>query len=230
MSIEAMNWAYRQTVGDGITKSILVVLANMADQDGKCWPSIDYIQQRTEFSRATVVNRLTQLAEAGYIEKQKRAGDGGGRKSTLYHLNLGAKFTAQTLGQSSPQKGQSSPGEPKQSIEQSIKGLPAWIDAEVWAQFVQHRKEIKKTLKPTATKALLAKLDKYREQGADPNRALLESIENQWQGVFPERLLEKTNGTTQHGPGRFPVRETASQRSDRKKREALAAIAGAYPT
>lgn len=117
-----MNWAYQQKVGDGIAKSVLVALANQADQDGKCWPSIDYIQKRTEFARATVVDRLGKLYELGYLEKIKRAGDGGGRKSNVYRLCLDRQSSPDELwGKVHHVNQQSSPREPEQSIQQSIK-------------------------------------------------------------------------------------------------------------
>ena len=94
---------------------------------------------------------------------------------------------------------------------------PDWIDPETWKDFQQHRIEIKKKLTPTATKGLIAKLDKHRKT-ADPNAVLRESIAQGWQGVFPEKL---TNGAT-HGN---PRPESRKERFDRTIADELAAIA-----
>lgn len=90
-----------------------------------------------------------------------------------------------------------------------IEELPEWIDRSLWAEFEQHRREIRAKLTPTATARLIANLDKHRALGADPNEALRQSIENQWRGVFPERLPEKPHG-----------RHTRESSDERRAREA----------
>ena len=106
---------------------------------------------------------------------------------------------------------------PEKRREDIYKGdTPEWINPEIWHEFETHRKEIKAKLTPTATKRLIANLDTYRKKGADPNEALRQSIANQWRGVFPERLLEKANGKTQHR-----AYESAVQRRNREAREAI---------
>lgn len=97
----------------------------------------------------------------------------------------------------------------------NIGDIPAWIDDSVWQEFQQHRREIRAKLTPTATARLIANLDKHRALGADPNEALRQSIENQWRGVFPERLLEKGNGRS----GKGTVRETNDERRAREADE-----------
>ena len=52
----------------------------------------------------------------------------------------------------------------------------------VWEEWIQYRKEIKKTLKPTTIKRQLARLNKYRPEVAA--EMLAQSIENQWTGIF----------------------------------------------
>jgi hypothetical protein len=56
---------------------------------------------------------------------------------------------------------------------------------QAWSDFVSMRKEIKKPLRPTATKAMLKKLQAAGEQLAI--EALRESTANQWQGVFLQK-------------------------------------------
>lgn len=214
MSIEAMNWAYQQQVGDGISKSILVALANQADQDGKCWPSIDYIQRRTEFARATVVNRIAQLEAAGYLQKEKRAGDGGGRKSSVYHLNIEAKFTPCTLGQSSSQDRQSSPGEPKQSInnQQCKKGkrgsrLPAdWQPSPALLTWAQEK---------FPDVDLDTEADKFRDFWiAKPGQG---GVKLDWNATFRNwiRNAYERATKTRSGFNGSTVRETAHEKSQR---------------
>jgi len=98
-----------------------------------------------------------------------------------------------------------------------IGDIPDWIDPDVWLAFEQHRKEIRAKVTPTATAHLIAKLDKHRALGADPNEALRQSIENQWRGVFPERLLEKADARSRNGKG--AVRENSDERRAREADE-----------
>ena len=61
---------------------------------------------------------------------------------------------------------------------------PDWIPAEVWIDWCDHRRQIKKRFSPQAAKQLVRKLDGYRREGYDPVAILRESIVNGWQGVF----------------------------------------------
>ena len=81
-----MNFAYSQTVGSPTRKAVLVTLANMADHRGQCFPSIQYIVDRTELSRRSVTRALGQLADAGHIEITTRMGKTG-QRSSLYVLD-----------------------------------------------------------------------------------------------------------------------------------------------
>ena len=66
-------------------------------------------------------------------------------------------------------------------------GLPDFIDAELFANFIQHRKEIKKPLTPHARDLIIKKLSDFNSRGLDANKALENSIINGWQGVFEPR-------------------------------------------
>lgn len=87
MSIEAMNFAYSQTVGSPTRKAVLVTLANMADHQGKCFPSIQYIANRTELTTRSVQLNLRQLESAGFIRTLPRKGKTG-NKSNVYVIDL----------------------------------------------------------------------------------------------------------------------------------------------
>ena len=62
--------------------------------------------------------------------------------------------------------------------------LPEYIDPELWADFEQHRIEIKHKLTKTATRYLLIKLKRFNKSGIDVNACLIAAIENSWRGVF----------------------------------------------
>lgn len=72
----------------------------------------------------------------------------------------------------------------------AIAAKPASVSAEVWAEWVQHRREIGKKLTPTACARLAAKLADYR----NPDAVILQSIANGWQGVYPEQSGQSPPG------------------------------------
>lgn len=74
---------------------------------------------------------------------------------------------------------------------------------EVWSDWIQHRKEIHHALKETTIKYQLRKLAKLTE--AEAIATIERSIENGWQGLFPEKkettdkpclVCKSTIGTT----------------------------------
>jgi hypothetical protein len=71
-----------------------------------------------------------------------------------------------------------------------INAIPKNIDSKVLRETLQefdtHRKQIKKPLTELAAKKLLNKLGNY--SGEVAIRALNESMENGWQGVFPDKI------------------------------------------
>lgn len=87
MSVEAITWALRQEAGHSSAKFVLVALANCADADGVCWPSIAYLCDTTEQNRKTVIDNLKRLREAGLIVQ---TGDMKGRTGLIpvYRLNV----------------------------------------------------------------------------------------------------------------------------------------------
>ena len=60
--------------------------------------------------------------------------------------------------------------------------LPEHITRDAWTDYCQHRTELRKPLKPTSTRALLAKLQQHPR---DANTMLRTSVEKGWTGVFP---------------------------------------------
>lgn len=57
--------------------------------------------------------------------------------------------------------------------------LPAWLNLEVWNPYVKSRPA--RARKPESLKAALAKLEKFRESGHDPNEIIANSLANGWQ-------------------------------------------------
>ena len=78
-----------------------------------------------------------------------------------------------------------------------ISQLPDYIDSNLWSDFIQHRKEIRHKLTPTATKYLLIRLSTFHNQGIDVNLCITQSIENGWQGIFEATIKKEAMPKTE---------------------------------
>jgi hypothetical protein len=90
VSYKATNWAYELEL-TGSKKSVLVALADMADEAGTCFPGHDRIASMTGRSNSTVERALKALESVGVIERVKRHDARGWRTSDRYQLNLTVK-------------------------------------------------------------------------------------------------------------------------------------------
>lgn len=66
----------------------------------------------------------------------------------------------------------------------ALAAKPANVSAEVWADWVAHRKEIRKPLTETSCKRQAKELEGH----ASPDAVILLSITNGWTGLFPEKV------------------------------------------
>jgi DNA-binding transcriptional regulator YhcF (GntR family) len=81
MSIDHIKWAIAQSIHPAAHKLILIVLANRANDEDQCWPSLASIVEDSNCNRATILRALSNLEQHGYIQRQKR-----NWKSTIYTL------------------------------------------------------------------------------------------------------------------------------------------------
>ena len=72
MSYDAERWARSQKVGSASAKFVLIELANALNREtGKCYPSIEALQEATELNRKTVIAATKHLEEKGFITKRR---------------------------------------------------------------------------------------------------------------------------------------------------------------
>ena len=72
MSFNTMAWAVNQTPETSTQKFILLMLANVADETGYCFPSTTYLMQACMMSRRTVQRNMLCLEEQGFIAREGR--------------------------------------------------------------------------------------------------------------------------------------------------------------
>jgi len=88
MSIQAVAWAIDLEIKDGLTKLLLVALANRADPTGLCWPSLELLVHEAAQSQSSVQRRLKWLIKEGLIRQENLKNPRTGRQqSNRYFLN-----------------------------------------------------------------------------------------------------------------------------------------------
>ncbi len=77
--------ALRARTDDALAKLVLISLADRANDDGECWPSLDTIAEDCETTKMTVTRKLVVLENLGLITRIQRTVDGL-NISNLYRL------------------------------------------------------------------------------------------------------------------------------------------------
>ena len=214
MSIEALNWALSQKLDRSSAKFVLVAMANCANEDMKCWPSIANLSEATCQDRKTVLENIKRLKELGIIsdtdcrmgrtlqvtvfalnkEYQKRDSTEIGtvpKKSAKSPVipHKESRYSVETV----PKTGHGTINEP--SIEPSINHqrkkhapdkfvLPDWIPEETWSAFLVCRKNKKAASTDFALRLILKTLGKFKDAGHDPVAILENSIKGGWSDVY----------------------------------------------
>ena len=75
MSIAALNWAFHQNIKPSWLKFALVALADCANDEGICWPSVKHLCVKTSQDRKTILASLNKLERLGFLtDTGKRQG------------------------------------------------------------------------------------------------------------------------------------------------------------
>lgn len=91
MSRSARDFAWSSEVL-GAEKLVLLCLAEYADDEGRCWPSVATIAKRCGLGRRTVMRKLAELENTVHISRQISRG-----RPTRYHLNLSHPGTSASV-------------------------------------------------------------------------------------------------------------------------------------
>ena len=68
--------------------SVYIYLADRANKERVCWPSIPTIAKDLKLSESTTRRALNDLRKAGLIETEQRYRENGGNSSLLFLLKL----------------------------------------------------------------------------------------------------------------------------------------------
>ncbi|MDA8229414.1 MAG: helix-turn-helix domain-containing protein [Desulfitobacterium hafniense] len=68
--------------------AVYMYLCDRADKDGKCYPAIGTIAGELKLSRSTVKRAIADLENTGYLRKEQRWRENGGKSSNMYYVKL----------------------------------------------------------------------------------------------------------------------------------------------
>mgnify|MGYP001809868668 CR=1 FL=1 len=120
MSYSAMAWARSIKTGSATVKSVLLAVANYADEEGICWPSQEQLADDTELSRHSIMRALDQLEDMGLMSRDRRHRKDGSRTSDLITLDLSSTQQRSSEQRSTQQQPKSHGATAEQVIEPSI--------------------------------------------------------------------------------------------------------------
>ena len=87
MSWKALDWATELDIDSPTAKFILLLLANKADENFSCFPSVSTLMAESGAGRSTVLRALKKLEDDGLITRNPQFHDSGARRATRYYLN-----------------------------------------------------------------------------------------------------------------------------------------------
>ncbi|CCD28666.1 conserved hypothetical protein [Candidatus Glomeribacter gigasporarum BEG34] len=192
-------------------KFVLILLADNANDQGVCWPSIPKICERTCFSERTVHGAIKWLEQRALLRANRSNG-----RHTSYIL------TPQEYSEP-PQELRSNHKEPSlEPSEEPSKGAcasraalcelkrPDWLPEDAWRDWVSYRKTHKSRFTEKAAELSLCELAKLRERGFEPRAVIEQSILSGWTGLFP---LKDRAGTGPPGLNRQVALEAENARA-----------------
>jgi len=119
MSLKLLSWAFEQDLPCA-EKIVLLALADMADMDGKCWPSQAHLAKRCGIARETVNRQVRMLVNAGLVRLEQRANEHG-QQANLYFVRCDAGSHPPVIVDHTPCDGRSQPPVTDDHTEPSIR-------------------------------------------------------------------------------------------------------------
>lgn len=213
MSVYVLTHVWRNGPNDRSELLVLLALADFADDEGHCWPSIRKVADKARMSERGVQKITRRLCESGFLKVSQGGGRGGSNRYEIsmknpepysvntvhpepHSVNTGAKTpngSAKTPNQGSPK--------PSRTVKEPSKDIRAIlcsvVSQGVADDFIEHRKTKRAKLTVRAAELIAKDLAECH----DPESAVLKSIKNGWTGVFPENPKESIGGQNDRTDG-----------------------------
>lgn len=181
-----MTWAIGQKTTNAGQKLVLLMLANHSNSHtGQCNPSHKLLAEECSMGLSTLKGHIAALEEAGYLRIIHKAIEGVSLPNQ-YHLNL--EGVGQNLASNQEGKPINEPS--SKEVVKTSTDLPDWLPLQTWREFEGMRKGIRSPMTQFAAQLVIKKLDKFRQEGHDVQKALEQSIVNSWKDVYEPKPLK----------------------------------------
>jgi hypothetical protein len=207
MSIKIMTAVWDREDLSSTQKLVLLALADWANDEGLCWPSINRLAIKASLTSRAVQKTIRSLEDAGFIRREEVLGKGNRYwiSTPLNEVHPCTTFTP-PLNEVHPTPEPRSPNTSMihQLTTKCIKEpLPDWLPLDAWNGWVAMRKQRKRPLTDRATARAINKLDAIRNKGHDIEDLLDRSTINGWLDIYEPKDMK--NGA---------ANRTASQRGN----------------
>jgi hypothetical protein len=197
MSIRIMTNVWDRTDITSTQKLVLLALADWANDEGLCWPSIDRVCVKSSLTRRTVQIAIKDLSEMGLLTQEKSTG-----RSCKYWIKVEAQemhpcsSSAPEVQEKRPRGAADAPNTSytHQVTTKDNKALPDWVPLDAWNGWIEMRKQIKKPPSGRAITMAIKKLEALAEQGHDPAKVLDQSTMSSWTDLYPVKKETNSNG------------------------------------
>jgi hypothetical protein len=203
MSIKLMTAVWDREDLSSTQKLVLLSLADWANDEGLCWPSIERLAIKTSMAGRSVQRIIRDLESMGFVRRDEVLG-----KGNRYWISIPltqchpCPSVTPPLTESHPTPDTVSPNTSKihQLTTKYIRAeLPDWIPIDAWNGWVEMRMIRKKPLTDRAYNQAISKLDTLRAKGQNITEVLDRSTMNSWTDLY--EIKEQKNGTTNRTTG-----------------------------
>jgi DNA-binding transcriptional ArsR family regulator len=193
VSIEALNWAWKQPCPNPTSKLVLMALADHANADGECWPAMKRIAELCGITPRQVSTHITALEAAGYVTKgarRRRDGQLRGWDYLVHSATSGSLLPVASGSTASPPAEASFRSEPPENRQvEPVAAAPRQRD-ELWDAMLTACRINPDTIPRTARGAINRAVKELREIGATPQD--VEAKAAAYRKTWPEMSLTPT--------------------------------------
>ena len=87
MSFEALAWGVKKTADSSLSKLILLMICNYANEKGEAYPSQEHLAKLCQCSKRSVIRHIQELEKQNFISIKKEKN--GAYGFNVYKLNMG---------------------------------------------------------------------------------------------------------------------------------------------
>ena len=188
MSIKLMTAVWDREDLSSTQKLVLLALADWANDDGLCWPSIERVAKKSSLKKRAVQLAIRSLEEMKFIHREEVIGKGNKYwvQIPMHQMHPCTKDTP-PMHQMHETHAPDAPNTSKThqlNTKYIIEGYPTWLPIDAWQGWVEMRKQRKRPLTDRAKAMAYKKLEALHLAGHDINELLDRSTINGWLDIY----------------------------------------------